>query len=80
MRGGMYRGQPFQGDLEKCHKQKEIMDLSDLATSHRQPNAAQVTVRSDLEWRSKYFHLAMRRGGKTAKVAMAGKSGGLGTL
>ena len=40
----MYRGQPFQGDLEKCHKQKEIMDLSDLATSPRQPNAAQVTV------------------------------------
>jgi len=23
--------------------------------------AAQVTVRSDPEWRSKYFHLAMRR-------------------
>jgi transposase len=33
--------------------------------------AAQVTVRSDLEWRSKYFHLAMRRGRKIAKVAMA---------
>jgi hypothetical protein len=33
VRGDMYRGQPFQGDLEKCHKQKEIMDLSDLATS-----------------------------------------------
>ena len=33
--------------------------------------AAQVTVRSDPEWRSKYFHLAMRRGGKIAKVAMA---------
>jgi transposase len=30
--------------------------------------AAQVTVRSDPEWRSKYFHLAMRRG---RKVAMA---------
>jgi len=30
--GGMYRGQPLEGDLEKCHKQKEIMDLSDLAT------------------------------------------------
>jgi putative transposase len=29
----MYRGQPSQGDLEKCHKQKEIMALSDLATS-----------------------------------------------
>src|SRR5450755_3017827 len=32
--------------------------------------AAQVTVRSDPAWRSKYFHLAMRRGRKIAKVAM----------
>ena len=32
--------------------------------------AAQVTVRSDPEWRSQYFHLAMRRGRKIAKVAM----------
>jgi hypothetical protein len=35
--------------------------------------AAQVTVRSLPEWRSPYFHLAMRRGRKTAKVAMARK-------
>jgi len=33
--------------------------------------AAQVTVRSLPEWRSQYFHLVMRRGRKTAKVAMA---------
>jgi transposase len=33
--------------------------------------AAQVTVRSLPEWRSKYVHLMMRRGRKTAKVAMA---------
>ena len=33
--------------------------------------AAQATVRSDPKWRSKYFHLMMRRGRKTAKVAMA---------
>ncbi|MFZ1142428.1 MAG: IS110 family transposase [Candidatus Sulfotelmatobacter sp.] len=33
--------------------------------------AAQVTVRSLPEWRSQYFHLAMRRGRKIAKVAMA---------
>jgi transposase len=33
--------------------------------------AAQVTARSVPEWRSKYFHLAMRRGRKIAKVAMA---------
>jgi len=32
--------------------------------------AAQVTVRSIPEWRSKFFHLAMRRGRKIAKVAM----------
>jgi hypothetical protein len=31
--------------------------------------AAQVTVRSDPEWRSKYHHLMMRRGRKIAKVA-----------
>ena len=35
--------------------------------------AAQVTVRSVPEWRSKYLHLVMRRGRKTAKVAMARK-------
>src|SRR5271165_5486115 len=35
--------------------------------------AAQVSVRSLPEWRSKYFHLAMRRGRKIAKVAMARK-------
>ena len=35
--------------------------------------AAQVTVRSHPEWRGKFFHLAMRRGRKIAKVAMARK-------
>jgi len=33
--------------------------------------AAQVSVRSLPEWRSQYFRLMMRRGRKTAKVAMA---------
>jgi transposase len=33
--------------------------------------AAQATVRSLPEWRSQYFRLVMRRGRKTAKVAMA---------
>jgi len=33
--------------------------------------AAQVTVRSLPEWRSQYFRLVIRRGRKTAKVAMA---------
>jgi transposase len=33
--------------------------------------AAQVTVRSDQEGRNRYFHLALRRGRKIAKVAMA---------
>jgi hypothetical protein len=41
------------------------------------PDAAQVTVRNDLKWRSKYFHLEMRRRRKIAKVAMARRSGGL---
>jgi hypothetical protein len=35
--------------------------------------AAQVTVRSNPQWRSQFFHLAMRRGRKSAKVAMARK-------
>jgi transposase len=35
--------------------------------------AAQVTVRSLPQWRSQYFHLLLRRGRKTAKVAMARK-------
>ena len=35
--------------------------------------AAQVTVRSLPDWRSKYCHLTMRRGRKIAKVAMARK-------
>ena len=35
--------------------------------------AAQVTVRTQAEWRSRFFHLAMRRGRKIAKVAMARK-------
>jgi transposase len=35
--------------------------------------AGQVTVRSHPQWRSKFFHLAMRRGRKIAKVAMARK-------
>jgi transposase len=33
--------------------------------------AAQVTARTDPQWRSQYFHLAVRRGRKIAKVAMA---------
>jgi transposase len=35
--------------------------------------AAQVTVRSQVQWRNKFFHLALRRGRKIAKVAMARK-------
>jgi transposase len=33
--------------------------------------AAQATVRSDPRWRNQFFHLAMRRGRKIAKVAIA---------
>ena len=35
--------------------------------------AAQVAARSIPQWRNQYFHLAMRRGRKIAKVAMARK-------
>ena len=35
--------------------------------------AAQITVQSQPQWRSKFFHLALRRGRKIAKVAMARK-------
>jgi transposase len=37
--------------------------------------AAQVTVRSDVRWRNRFFHLAQRRGRKIAKVAMARRLG-----
>ncbi len=33
--------------------------------------AAQATARNDARWRNRFFHLAMRRGRKIAKVAMA---------
>ncbi|HEV2728754.1 MAG TPA: transposase [Terriglobales bacterium] len=33
--------------------------------------AAQVTVRSQPEWRSKFFHLALRRGRKIAKIVLS---------
>jgi transposase len=35
--------------------------------------AAQVTVRSQPQWRRQFFHLAMRRGRNSAKVATARK-------
>jgi hypothetical protein len=33
--------------------------------------AAQVTVRSDCDWRRQFFYSAMRRGRRVAKAAMA---------
>ena len=44
-----------------------------LAAAFLLVEAAQVTVRSQPQWRSKFFHLATRRGRKIAKVAMARK-------
>jgi len=44
-----------------------------LTGSHHIREAAQVTVRSLPEWRSKYCHLTMLRGRKIAKVALARK-------
>jgi hypothetical protein len=41
--------------------------------SSRFSKAAQLTVRSLPEWRSKYLHLIMRRGRKIAMVGMARK-------
>ena len=35
--------------------------------------SAQIVARSIPQWRSQYFHLAMRRGRKIARVAMARK-------
>jgi hypothetical protein len=40
---------------------------------YQKESSAQVTMRSVPEWRSKYLHLMMRRGRKTAKVARARK-------
>jgi transposase len=37
--------------------------------------AAQVSVRSIPEWRSKYYHLAMRRGHKIAKIGDGSQAG-----
>jgi len=37
--------------------------------------AAQLTVRSDAQWRNRFFHLAKRRGRKIAKIAMARRPG-----
>jgi len=40
----MYRGQLFQDDPVKCHKQKEIMDLSDLATGRSEGSLAAILL------------------------------------
>jgi transposase len=41
----------------------------------RSQQALDVTVRSDVRWRNRFFHLAQRRGRKIAKVAMARRLG-----
>lgn len=38
MRGRYVRMAPIQGDLGKCDKQKQVMDLSDLVASPMQAN------------------------------------------
>jgi hypothetical protein len=53
------------------HREEAEKFYRDLAAQGMRVEVAQETVRSDQEWRSKYFHLAMRRGRKIAKVAMA---------
>jgi len=63
-------------------RRQDWLDVLDQLTPKIQGNsllrfllveAAQVTVRSHPQWRSKFFHLALRRGRKIAKVAMARK-------
>jgi transposase len=54
------------GTPERFHCGKQLASYVGL-------EAAQVAVRSQPEWRSKFLHLAMRRGRKIAKVAMARK-------
>ena len=48
-------------------------ETRELSVTFPAGGAAEVTVRSLPEWRSKYVHLTMRRGRKIAKVAMAPK-------
>ncbi len=56
------------------HRPKMIVVTSPLRSKPlNERNGLISTVRSLPEWRSKYFHLAMRRGRKIAKVAMARK-------
>ena len=75
-------GKQIESYLGWCHLEDSSGNRRRLGHITKQGNsllrfllveAAQVTVRSDPEWRSKYFHLAMRRGRKIAKVAMARK-------
>jgi transposase len=75
-RCGCADGTRFRAD----HRQGRALSVRRLGHITKQGNsllrfllveAAQVTVRSVPEWRSKYLHLTMRRGRKTAKVAMA---------
>jgi hypothetical protein len=56
------------------HREEAETFYRDLAAQGLKVRAgmeASAAVRSDQEWRNKFFHLAMRRGRKIAKVAMA---------
>jgi len=65
---GLVPGEESSGDRQRLgHISKQGSTL----LRFLMVEAAQVTVRSDPEWRRKYFHLALRRGRKIAKVAMA---------
>jgi transposase len=67
---GLVPCEESSGDRRRlCHISKQGNSL----LRYLLVEAAQVTVRSLPEWRSKLFHLAMRRGRKIAKVAMARK-------
>lgn len=65
---GLVPGEESSGDRQRLG---HISKQGNTLLRFLMVEAAQVTVRSDPEWRRKYFHLALRRGRKIAKVAMA---------
>jgi transposase len=65
---GLVPGEESSGDRQRLG---HISKQGNTLLRFLMVEAAQVTVRSDPEWRREYFHLALRRGRKIAKVAMA---------
>ena len=64
---------PTEESSGDCRRLGHISKQGNVLLRFLLVEAAQVTVRSDARWRSQFFHLALRRGRKIAKVAMARK-------